>query len=153
KCANEALDAYSAALLARRQPSEATRRKSIHYARKAIRLMKAESLALAEIEPAMARLMLETMKGAEGERRLTFHGLARFLAWCGKQGLVERNICDHFDRDEKPRGAASRDHVPSLEELPRVWSAVENEPQRDLIRFLLLVPLRRDEAAGLRWSE
>jgi integrase len=149
----EALDAYSAALLARRQPSEATRRKSIHYARKAIRLMKAESLALAEIEPPMARVMLETMKGAEGERRLTFRGLARFLAWCGKQGLVDRNICDHFDRDEKPRGAASRNHVPSLDELRGVWSAVENEPQRDLVRFLLLVPLRRAEAAGLMWSE
>jgi integrase len=24
---------------------------------------------------------------------------------------------------------------------------------RDLVRFLLLIPLRRDEAAGLRWSE
>ena len=34
-----------------------------------------------------------------------------------------------------------------------MWNAVENEPQRDLVRFLLLVPLRRDEAAGLTWSE
>ena len=151
--ADEALDAYATAVMNRRQPSEPTRRKNIHYARKAIGLMKAESLALAEIEPPMARVMLETMKGGEGERRLTFRGLALFLAWCGKQGLVERNICDHFDRDEKPRGAASRDHVPSLDELRGVWSAVENEPQRDLIRFLLLVPLRREEAAGLRWSE
>jgi integrase len=97
--------------------------------------------------------MLETMKGAEGERHLTFRGLARFLAWCGKQGLVELNICDHFDRDEKPRSAQSRNHVPSLEELRAVWAAVESEPQRDLVRFLLLVPLRRQEAAGLRWSE
>ena len=40
---DEALDAYATALMNRRQPSEATRRKSIHYARKAIRLMKAES--------------------------------------------------------------------------------------------------------------
>jgi integrase len=149
----EALDAYSAALMARRQPSESMRRKLIHYARKAIRLMRAESLDLAAIEPAMTRVMIETMPGSAGERHLTFRGLARFLAWCVKQGLVERNICDEFDRDERPSGAASRDHVPSLEELQAVWNAVENEPQRDLIRLLLLVPLRRDEVAGLAWSE
>jgi integrase len=47
----------------------------------------------------------------------------------------------------------SRDHVPTIAELRNVWNAVENEPQRDLIQFLLLVPLRREEAAGLRWSE
>ena len=36
-----------------------------------------------------------------------------------------------------------------------MWTAVETEaePQRDLVRFLLLVPLRRDEAVGLAWSE
>ena len=30
---------------------------------------------------------------------------------------------------------------------------MEDELQRDLIRFMLLMPLRRDEAAGLAWSE
>jgi integrase len=93
------------------------------------------------------------MKGGEGERRLTFRGLARFLTWCGKQRLVENNICDEFDRDERPRSAPGRDHVPTIDELRAIWSAVENEPQRDLVRFLLLVPLRRAEAAGLAWSE
>jgi Arm DNA-binding domain len=150
---DEALGAYATALMARRQPSEYTRRKSIHYARKAVGEMKAGPLTLAALEPAMARVMLETMIGSEGERNLVFRGLDRFLTWCVKQGLVERNICDDLDRDEKPRGGQSRDHVPSLEELRAVWNAVENEPQRDLVRLLLLLPLRRDEAAGLAWSE
>jgi integrase len=149
----EALEAYAAAFMARRQPSEQTRRKSIHYARKAIRLMQAETLSLAALEPAMARVMLETMAGSESERRLVFRGLRYFLAWCRKQGLVERNICDELDRDERPRNAQSRDHVPSLGQLRAVWDAIEDEPQRDLVRLLLLIPLRRDEAAGLPWSE
>jgi integrase len=36
-----------------------------------------------------------------------------------------------------------------------VWTIVERQPDhvRDLIRFLLLVPLRREEAQGLLWSE
>ena len=150
---DEALDAYTTALMNRRQPSEATRRKSIHYARKAIKLMKAGPLTLTALTPAMVRVMLETMQGSEGERDLVFRGLDRFLAWCVKQGLVETNACAGLDREEKPRGATARDHVPSLEELHNVWNAVEHELQRDLARFLLLVPLRRDEAIGLAWSE
>jgi integrase len=150
---DEALEAYATALMNRRQPSETMRRKSIHYARKAVRLMKAEPLTLAAVSPAMARLMLETMTGSDGERYLVFRGLARFLAWCRKQELIELNVCDALDRDERPRGAQSRDHVPTLDELRAVWNAVEHEPQRDLVRFLLLVPLRRDEAVGLAWSE
>ena len=149
----EALDAYAGALMTRRQPSEATRRVSIHYARKAIRLMRAELLALTGIDQRMVRLMVETMVGSDAERHLVFRGLNRFLAWTHKQGLVEINVCDGLEHDEKPRGGQSRDHVPSLEELRAVWAAVEDDPQRDLVRFLLLVPLRRDEAAGLAWSE
>jgi integrase len=151
---DDALAAYTAALMNRRQPSEATRRKSVHYARKAVRLMKAGPIPPTALTQAMARVMLETMQGSEGERHLVFRGLSRFLAWSCKQGgLIEHNPCDRLDRDEKPRGAAARDHVPSLEELRAVWNAVEDDPQRDLVRFLLLTPLRRDEAAGLAWSE
>jgi integrase len=150
---NEALDAYAAALMTRRQPSEYTRRKNIHYSRKAIRLMKAGSIALAAIDQAMTRLMIETMLGSAGERHLTFRGLARFLAWCRKQKLIEHNVCDELDRDEKPGSPESRDNVPTIDKLRAIWNAVENEPQCDLVRFLLLLPLRRDEAAGLAWSE
>jgi integrase len=149
----EALDTYAAALMARRQPSESTRRKTIHYARKAIRLMHAENLALAAIDVRAVRLMVETMKGSDGERHLVFRGLDRFLAWCVKQELIERNPCGELDGGEKPRNGRSRDHVPSLEELRAVKNAVENEPQCRLVRFMLTTPLRRDEAAGLRWSE
>ena len=56
----------------RRQPSEATRRKSIHYARKAIRLMKADPLTLAALTPAMVRVMLETMLGPKASETSSF---------------------------------------------------------------------------------
>ena len=48
--------------------------------------MKAESLALAAIDPRMARVMVETMAGSDAERHLVFRGLNRFLAWARKQG-------------------------------------------------------------------
>jgi hypothetical protein len=77
--ADEALDAYATAVMNRRQPSEPTPRKNIHYARKGVGLIKAGSLDLATINPAMVRLMVETMAGSHGERHLVFRGLVRFL--------------------------------------------------------------------------
>lgn len=150
---SEALIAYEKAYMTRREPSEASRRQSVHYARKAVRLMKAETLALSRLNASVIRLMIETAKGSAGERHHVFGGLSRFLSWCRKQQLIEHNPCDSFDRNERPKPGKARGHVPSLEELHAVWAATEDEPMRDLIRFLLLTPLRRGEAAGLLWCE
>jgi integrase len=150
---SETLDAYEEAVMARREPSEASRRQMIHYARKAVRLMEAEALAPSRLGVSAVRLMVETAKGSAGERKHVFDELSRFLSWCRRQGLVEHNPCDTLDRDERPKPGKARDHVPSLEQLRAVWIAVEDELQCDLVRFLLLVPLRRDEAAGLLWPE
>jgi integrase len=75
------------------------------------------------------------------------------LKWCCKQGLIETNPCDSLDRSDRPKPGAARDHVPSIATLRAIWAAAEGEPGCDLLRFLLLLPLRRTEAAGLRWSE
>jgi integrase len=149
----DVVDAYEKALMARRQPSETTRRQAIAYARKAVRLMEANALGLSAIDARSVRLLIETMPGSDGERRHVFGGLNKVLTWCRREGLIDHNPCDVLDRSERPKPGKARDHVPSLAELKAVWAAAENEPMRDLVRLLLLVPLRRDEAAGLRWSE
>jgi hypothetical protein len=103
KSVGEALEAYAHALMARRQPLERTRRVIIHYARKAVRIMQAESLPLSAISERMVRLAIETMKGSDGERHIVFNKLNRFLAWCRKQGLIEHNPCDGLDREDRPK--------------------------------------------------
>jgi integrase len=77
------------------------------------------------------------------------------MSWCRKQRLIETNPCAELERDEKPKRGRPRGHVPSLDELRAIWTAVESESTavRDLIRFLILVPLRRTEAASLVWRE
>jgi integrase len=77
------------------------------------------------------------------------------MAWCCKRGMAALNPCDSLGDDERPKPGKARDNAPSIETLRNVWRAVENEAPslRDLTRFLLLAPLRRNEAAGLRWSE
>ena len=153
--AGEALDDYVKALAGRATPSAWSRRQAVHYARKAIRLMRAETSPLAAISLPMVRLLFETMTGSQGEKQQVHSGLRRFLTWARRQGLVEINVCDLLERDERPKPGKPRANVPSLEELRAVWAAVEGESAstRDAVRLLLLTALRRDEAAELPWRE
>jgi integrase len=151
----EALDDYAKALSGRSAPSEWSRRQAVHYARKAIQLMRAEILPLAAIDVRMVRLLFETMTGSQAEKYQVHGGLRRFQTWARRQGLISVNVCDALERDERPKPGKPRFHVPSLEELRAVWSAVESESAsvRDAVRLLLLTALRRDEGACLRWGE
>ena len=99
--------------------------------------------------------MLDSLDASDAERRHVFGGLQRFMSWCAKRGLAAANPCDDLERDERPKPGKARDNAPDIDTLRKVWRAVESEAPslRDLTRFLLLTPLRRDEAAGLRWSE
>jgi integrase len=151
--AQQALDLYVQAIHATRERSETTKKQSVHYVTKAIRLLGAETLPLAAIDASMIRLMNDTMPGSQFERRHVYRGAGRFLAWCRRRGLIERNPVDDIDPSERPRSGRSRDNTPSLSVLRSVRNVVEDEFQRDLVRFILLVPLRREEAAGLRWTE
>ena len=109
---SETLTAYAAALAARRQPSATTRKKYVHYASKAVRLMKTETLPLASIDVGAVRILIETMKGSDAERHDVFGGLNRFLGWAHKLSLIEANPCSAFDRQERPKPGKARDNVP-----------------------------------------
>ena len=151
--AADALGLYERALMARRQPSETTRRQTVHYAKKSVRLMKTDSAPLTAIGTSAVRILIETMNGSDAERRHVFGALDRFLGWCVRQQMIATNPCDALDRSERPKPGRARTHVPTIATLRRIWDAVEAEPQRDLVRFMLLAPLRRNEASELRWSE
>jgi integrase len=150
-----AVDAYEKDMLKRREPSELSRRQAVHYAKKAITLLKADELAVDLLDVGAVRKLVRTMDGSVAEVRHVYGALSRFCAWMAEEGLIAANPCDAMPRRQRPKPARSREYVPSLEELRKVWNAVDGEPAspRDLTRFLLLTPLRRDEAAGLRWSE
>jgi integrase len=149
----EALETYAKALAIRSTPSEYTRKQSLRYARKAIAFMNVAALPVAAVSVPMVRLLAETVPGSGAERVHVYGALNRFMGWCRKQSLIETNPCDALDRHDRPRPSKAREHVPSIETLQAVWHAVEDEWARDLVRFLLLLPLRRREAAGLTWSE
>jgi integrase len=150
----EALDASAKALAARTTPKEQSRRHAVHYARKAVLFMQAEALPLGAINARLVRLLIETVPGSQAERRQIYGGLTRFLTWCRRRELIERNPCDDLDRDERPKPGPARVNVPSLEVLRAVRAAVESETDsvRDAVRLLLFTALRRDEVADLPWA-
>ena len=153
----EALETYAKGLAIRSTPSEYTRKQSLRYARKAI----ADSMNAAALRrsppsacqwfacwPRRSRRLWRRAGPMSVAAPQSFH-----RGWCRKQSLIETNPCDALDRHDRPRPSKAREHVPSIETLQAVWHAVEDEWARDLVRFLLLLPLRRREAAGLTWSE
>ena len=156
-----ALTLYEAALVTaptetvRRKSSEKTRKQAVAYARKAVRLLDAEALAPDVIDATAVRRILDALTASDAERRHVFGGLQRFMSWCCKRGLATGNPCGGLDRDERPKPGKARDNAPDMETLRNVWRAAENEAPsiRDLMRFLLLTPLRIGEAGGLRWAE
>jgi integrase len=152
--AADALEAYLVAIQNRQGIAANTRRLQGHYARKAITELKAERLPLTAIDENAIRLMLDRI-ASPTERWHLFSALKRFLGWARKRKLIGGNPCEDFDADEKPGKARNRDNVPSLAVLRTVWAVAEREPPyaRDMFRFLLLVPLRRSEAATLTWAD
>ena len=154
---SEALDIFEKMLMAKAgpKPSPRTRAETIRYGRKAVRLMKAEAIAVGAVTTLMARLMLDDFPNSQAEKRLTFSGLNQFLTWCRRREMIERNPLDDLDRGERPKPGVPRKNAPMIRTLRMIWAAVETEPAhaRDMIRFGLLTALRRDEFAELAWSE
>jgi integrase len=160
-----ALESYETDLMARSRPKEASRWQAIHYAKRAIALMAVGGLPVTALDgervrqfvraPVLIERKGKKAEASSSEKRHLWVGLCAFITYLVERGWLDTDPTVAVARRERPAAGASRDHVPSVAELRGVWKAVDGEKDavRDLVRFLLLVPLRRDEAAGLLWSE
>jgi integrase len=146
---------YSEATLARSGVTERHLKHETAYVAKAIRIMGVGAFPVTTLDVKDIRTLLERMDESPSERQHIFGALDRFLRWLRKRDIISVNPCSVVEADERPRLIVKRDYVPTIAELRAVWRAVESlsEVTRDLVHFMLLVPLRRGEAAGLRWSE
>ncbi len=151
----EAVEEYSRDMLKRRQPSEATRRQEIHYSKKAIALMEVGGLAVDRLDAGVVRALIRTMDGSAAEVRHAYGALSRFCGWMVEETFVAANVCEEIPRKLRPKPGKDRGYVPPIAQLRAIWEVVADEDAvvRDLVRFMLLTPVRRDEAAGLEWGE
>jgi integrase len=76
--------------------------------------------------------------------------LAAMFAWALRHGLADVNPVIGTSR---PGEEVSRARVLSLAELAEVWSACGEDDYGRIVRLLILTGQRREEVAGMRWSE
>lgn len=144
------VDDWAALHLASKRPrysSEAVR--AIKYAfakhlkRPAAKMTKAEAVAVLDG-------MLKAGNAAMAGRTLAYARAC--YAWAEKRGKVAGNP---FEKIPIPTGTVSRDRVLSDDETGQIWNAALAMPQPwgPLVRLLMLTLARRDEVAGMRWSE
>lgn len=76
----------------------------------------------------------------------------KFFNWCLSRDLIQASPCQGV---KPPAAERTRDRVLSDEELRLVWLAAgaTDYPFGPCIRLLILTGQRRDEVAGMRWSE
>jgi integrase len=76
----------------------------------------------------------------------------RLFGWAIERGLLEDSPCN---RIKAPTTERSRDRVLRNEEIKALWRACETIgwPFGPLVQLLLLTGQRREEVAGMRWSE
>jgi integrase len=122
--------------------------------RMALADMKAEKTPAADLTPDDVRKLLDNAEGVTTARK-RFGALSRFLDWCRDEEHISANPCDKISRQARPRPPQPRERYLSPEDLARLWRSAADlrEPVwRDLARFLIAVPCRRNEAARMEWS-
>lgn len=98
-------------------------------------------------------------KPVEANRLYT--SLRGFFHWCLKNGKRSDDPSALLDKPTKQEPSAQRRYegtepLLDMTELARLWNSASALPGAvlpDLVRCMLLVPLRREEWTGLRWSE
>ena len=134
-------------------PSTAYTSHELTNVRMALAELQGEDMPAAKLTSEDVRGLLASASGPVAHAR--FGALSRFLDWCQDAGHIQANPCALIARTRRPKAPHPRAHYLTLEELARLWRAVDGlrEPVwRDLSRFLMAMPCRRSEAARLDWS-
>jgi len=141
--------------LARRKP--ALKPKSYDQIERHL-LIHAKPLHSAEIHEitrrAIAELLakIETGSGPVSRNRVRT-SLSAFFAWCISEGLCDQNPVTGTGKAEE---GGSRERVLSPAEIPKLWTTTVSGQHVcfiDILHLLLLTGQRREEIAGLMWSE
>lgn len=119
--------------------------------------MNAAGRPVADLSDKDVRAMLSATADQPGAARHRFGALNRFFDWARDEKLIALNPCLIIGKDKRPKPIPAREHHLKPAELAALWKAIGSaeglEPvHRDFLRFLVLVPCRRTEAATLDWS-
>jgi integrase len=99
----------------------------------------------------VATRLLAVSKASGAPTAIAFRGaLSTMFTWAMTMGLIEHNpVAGSF----KPTPPPSRDRVLTNMELAAIWKGVEDDEYGKVVKLLILTGCRREEIAGMRWSE
>lgn len=103
------------------------------------------------------RDILHLLEGLEMEGKLaladaTYRYLNRFFRWCFERDYIERSPMEGI---RWTHHVGSRERFLEPSEISDVWNGIKRlgYPFGPMLQILLLTGQRRDEVAGMRWSE
>jgi hypothetical protein len=76
--------------------------------------------------------------------------LSAFFSWAAREGYIDANPAAFTN---KAIENGSRERVLADDELAEIWHAAGRDQYGAIVKLLMLTGARRDEIAGLRWSE
>jgi integrase len=76
--------------------------------------------------------------------------LSAFCSWAAREGYIDSNPCAFTN---KALEAGPRTRLLNDEEITAIWNSLLEDQYGTVLKLLLLLGLRRDEIASLRWSE
>lgn len=110
---------------------------------------------LPEVTKAEFRAMIKAIPaGSQALRRSVHATMSALCGWARKDDLIGKEPL-LFESVEAPKPVKARSHTLSQEELGIVWQASHalRPVHRVFYRLLILTGQRREEVAGLQWSE
>ena len=90
--------------------------------------------------------------GAPVQANRVLSTIRRLFAWCRERGLIGQSPCEFV---RKPTSETPRDRVLADFELATIWraSGARPYPFGSFFQLLMLLGQRREEIAGMKWSE
>ena len=90
-----------------------------------------------------------------GEANSVKGSLSGFYVWAIGRGLLDSSGVDLDPTIGIPNAPTNgaRSHVPSDDDIVKIWGALRDDNYSDIIRLLVLTLCRRTEIGGLRWDE
>jgi integrase len=155
-----ALSRYESALLRDSTPYKRTENSQASKAADAVLKLKegtrADKASVSALDLRALKRWCRTLPERDATARLRWGALSRFLEWCVDEEIIEANPCALVPKSRRPAAPEPRDNIAHVADVTAVWRAAENEPSpvlADLVRFLCLVPCRRQEAARLELED
>ena len=155
-----ALERYESALLGDPTPYNRTEASQARKAAQAVLELKggtrADKASVGALDLPALKRWSRTLPERNARAKLRFGALSRFLEWCVDEEIIETNPSALVPKSRRPTAPEPRDNFADLTDVAAIWLAANREfdpALADLVRFLCLVPCRRQEAARVEFED